>query len=55
MVDAIRLASQQEDWKTAVKQNRWYASWLAGKDFVSQIDFDQTTAQVRVHLLKLKA
>jgi putative tricarboxylic transport membrane protein len=55
MVDAIRLASQQEDWKTTLKQNRWDASWLAGKDFVSQIDFDQTTAQVMVHLLKLKA
>ncbi|CAM8671455.1 Bordetella uptake gene [Comamonadaceae bacterium] len=55
MVEAIRLATQHEEWKATLKQNRWDASWLAGKDFYSQIDFDQTTARVMVHLLKLKA
>ena len=55
MVEAIRLATQHEEWKATLKQNRWGASWLAGKDFHSQIDFDQTTARVMVHLLKLKA
>ena len=54
-MEAIRLATQHEEWKATLKQNRWDASWLAGKDFHSQIDFDQTTARVMVHLLKLKA
>nr|WP_315463804.1 tripartite tricarboxylate transporter substrate-binding protein [uncultured Rhodoferax sp.] len=55
MVEAVRQATLHDSWKTVLKHNRWDASWLAGKDFHEQIDFDQTTARVMVHLLKLKA
>ncbi|WP_296509678.1 tripartite tricarboxylate transporter substrate-binding protein [Rhodoferax sp.] len=55
MVDAVRQATQHESWKAVLKQNHWDASWLTGKDFHEQLDFDQTTARVMVHLLKLKA
>jgi putative tricarboxylic transport membrane protein len=55
MVEAVRQATLHESWKSVLKQNHWDASWLTGKDFNEQIDFDQTTARVMVHLLKLKA
>lgn len=55
MVEAVRQASNHENWKAVLKQNRWDASWLSGKDFVESIDFDLTTARVMEHLLKLKA
>lgn len=55
MVEAVRQASNHENWKAVLKQNRWDASWLSGKDFVESIDFDLTTARVMTHLLKLKA
>ena len=55
MVEAVRQATAHDSWKVVLKQNRWDASWLTGKDFAEQIDFDLTTARVMVHLLKLKA
>lgn len=55
MVEAVRQASNHENWKAVLKQNHWDASWLNGKDFAESIDFDLTTARVMVHLLKLKA
>ena len=55
MVEAVRQATAHDSWKAVLKQNRWDASWLTGKDFAEQIDFDLTTARVMVHLLKLKA
>ncbi|HCX81105.1 MAG: twin-arginine translocation pathway signal protein [Curvibacter sp. RIFCSPHIGHO2_12_FULL_63_18] len=55
MLEAVRLATQHDAWKTTLKQNHWDASWMAGKDLVNLIDLDLTTARVMVHLLKLKA
>ncbi|MES2951634.1 MAG: tripartite tricarboxylate transporter substrate-binding protein [Pseudomonadota bacterium] len=55
MVEAVQRATTQETWKNTLKQNHWAASWLAGADFNSFIDFDLTTTRVMVHLLKFKA
>lgn len=54
MVDAVQRATVQDVWKNTLKQNHWAASWLAGADLNSFIDFDLTTARVMVHLLKFK-
>jgi len=55
MVEAVRLATLTDSWKATLKQNRWEAAWLTGKDFSELIDMDLTTARVMGHLLKLKA
>lgn len=55
IVEAVRQATAHESWKNVLKQNRWDSSWLSGRPFAEQIDFDTTTARVMVHLLKLKA
>lgn len=55
MVDAVKAATSHESWQKTLKQNRWESSWLSGPSFNSFIDFDMTTSQVMVHLLKLKA
>jgi putative tricarboxylic transport membrane protein len=55
MLGAIDAAARHESWARTLKQNRWEASWLAGKDLSEFIELDLTTARVMVYLLKLKA
>ncbi|SFC43520.1 putative tricarboxylic transport membrane protein [Polaromonas sp. OV174] len=55
MVEVVKAATAHASWLKALKQNRWESSWLSGPSFNSFIDFDMTTSQVMVHLLKLKA
>lgn len=55
MVAGVQAATASETWKTTLKQNRWDAAWMSGKDLTELIDLDLTTARVMVHLLKLKA
>ena len=55
MVAAVEAATEHESWLRTLKNNRWDASWLAGKDLAEFIELDLTTARVMVYLLKLKA
>lgn len=55
MLAAVEAATNHESWLRTLKQNRWDASWLSGKDLSEFIELDLTTARVMVYLLKLKA
>lgn len=55
MLAAVEAATNHESWLRTLKQNRWDASWLSGKDLTEFIELDLTTARVMVYLLKLKA
>ena len=55
MLAAVEAATAHESWQRTLKNNRWDASWLAGKDLAEFIELDLTTARVMVYLLKLKA
>lgn len=55
MLAAIEAAAGHESWQRTLKNNRWDASWLAGKDLAEFMELDLTTARVMVYLLKLKA
>ena len=54
-VVAVEQATHHESWLQTLKQNRWEASWLSGKDLSEFVELDLTTARVMVYLLKLKA
>lgn len=54
MVEAIRVAVNDESWKKILRQNYWESSWLVGADLASTIDIDLKTLQLAVLLLKLK-
>lgn len=55
LLAAVEQATHHESWLQTLKQNRWEASWLAGKDLTEFMELDLTTARVMVYLLKLKA
>ena len=55
MLAAVEAATNHDSWQRTLKQNRWDASWLSGKDLTEFIELDLTTARVMVYLLKLKA
>ena len=55
MVQAVRAATLQDNWKRTLEKNRWESAWLSDANFSSFIDVDMTTSQIMVHLLKLKA
>lgn len=55
MIEAVKAAAGHESWQKTLKQNHWESSLLSGPSLGSFIDFDMTTSQVMVHLLKLKA
>ena len=55
MLAAVEAATNHDTWQRTLKQNRWGASWLSGKDLAEFIELDLTTARVMVYLLKLKA
>lgn len=55
LLTAVEHATQHESWQQTLKQNRWEASWLTGKDLADFMELDLTTARVMVYLLKLKA
>ncbi len=55
LLAAVEQATRHESWLQTLKQNRWEASWLAGKDLTEFMELDLTTARVMVYLLKLKA
>jgi len=55
MLAAVEAATGHESWQRTLKNNRWDASWLAGKDLAEFMELDLTTARVMVYLLKLKA
>ena len=54
MVDAIRVAVNDESWKKTMRQNYWDSSWLVGADLASTLEIDISTLQLAVQLLKLK-
>ena len=55
LLAAVEQATHHESWLQTLKQNRWEASWLSGKDLNEFVELDLTTARVMVYLLKLKA
>ncbi len=55
LLAAVEQATHHESWQQTLKQNRWEASWLSGKDLSEFLELDLTTARVMVYLLKLKA
>lgn len=55
MVQAVRTATLQDNWKRTLEKNRWESAWLSDANFSSFIDVDMSTSQIMVHLLKLKA
>ena len=55
MLAAVEAATNHDSWQRTLKQNRWDASWLSGKDLAEFIELELTTARVMVYLLKLKA
>ena len=55
LLAAVEQATHHESWQQTLKQNRWEASWLSGKDLSEFVELDLTTARVMVYLLKLKA
>ena len=55
MLAAVEAATAHESWQRTLKNNRWEASWMTGKDLAEFIELDLTTARVMVYLLKLKA
>ncbi len=54
MVDAIRVAVNDESWKKTLRQNYWDSSWLVGTDLASTLEIDISTLQLAVQLLRLK-
>jgi putative tricarboxylic transport membrane protein len=54
LLAALEQATHHESWLQTLKQNRWEASWLTGKDLAEFMELDLTTARVMTYLLKLK-
>jgi putative tricarboxylic transport membrane protein len=55
LLAAVEQATQHDSWQRALRQNRWEASWQAGRDFSGFLELELTTASVMTYLLKLKA
>lgn len=54
LVDALRLAVNDEFWRRALRQNFWEPHWLVGRDLASTLEIDIRTLQLAVQLLKLR-
>jgi putative tricarboxylic transport membrane protein len=54
MLAAVEHATHHETWTRTLRQYRWDASLLAGKDMQDFVAFEEATAKLMVQLLKLK-
>jgi putative tricarboxylic transport membrane protein len=52
---AIQKMTAAPEWKTALDKNNWRAAPLYGAELRNFVDYEQTTARVIIHLLKLQA
>jgi putative tricarboxylic transport membrane protein len=55
MLSTVERATGNETWARALKQTRWDAALMSGKDLKDFLDFENTTAKLMMQLLKLKA
>lgn len=55
MLTAVEQAMGNEVWNRTLKQTRWDAAQLSGKDLKSFLELEDTTAKLMMQLLKLKA
>ena len=54
MVEAFRIAANDESWKKTLRQNYWDSSWLVGTDLATTLEIDIRTLQLAVQLLRFK-
>jgi putative tricarboxylic transport membrane protein len=52
---AIQRAAASPEWKAALDKNSWRGAPLYGGEFRNFVDYEQTTARVIIHLLKLQS
>ena len=54
VVEAVRMAVNDESWRRTLRQNYWDAAWLTGTDLATTLEIDISALQLAVRLLKLK-
>lgn len=53
VVEAVRMAVNDESWRRTLRQNYWDAAWLTGTDLATTLEIDISALQLAVRLLKL--